>query len=63
MCRPGGRILHPFNEKMLTEVISLEQSIQAFLGNVQFTAKPFGSGHINSTYKVTTKDGKSYVLQ
>lgn len=48
---------------MLTEVIGLEQCIRAFLGNVRFTAKPFGSGHINNTYKVQIAGGKEFVLQ
>lgn len=37
--------------------------ISAFLGDVTFSAKPFGSGHINSTYRVKTADGQEYVLQ
>ena len=40
----------------------MDQIIMQFLGDIPYTAKAFGSGHINSTYKVTTQE-KAYVLQ
>ena len=40
----------------------MKQIIKAFLGDVPFTANKFGSGHINSTYQITTPQGL-FVLQ
>jgi len=62
MCCPCCGILHPADEEVLTGVPDLEQCISAFLDDSRFTAKPFGSGHINSTYRITTADGE-YILQ
>lgn len=41
----------------------MEQIIHSFLGTEAYTYHTFGSGHINSTFKVTTESGKEYVLQ
>lgn len=37
-------------------------TVKGFLGDIPFTAKPFGSGHINSTYRLMTDQGL-FVLQ
>ena len=40
----------------------MQEIIKAFLNTDEFTATPFGSGHINSTYRVNTPQGV-FVLQ
>lgn len=40
----------------------MKDTVKAFLGDIPFTADKFGSGHINSTYKLTTPKGL-FVLQ
>ena len=40
----------------------MKDTVKAFLGDISFTAEEFGSGHINSTYKLTTPKGL-FVLQ
>lgn len=40
----------------------MQDTVKAFLGDISFTAEKFGSGHINSTYKLTTPKGL-FVLQ
>jgi Ser/Thr protein kinase RdoA (MazF antagonist) len=34
-----------------------------FIQGIVVTCKPFGSGHINDTYRITTDTGNSYLLQ
>lgn len=41
----------------------MEEILRAFLGTKTYTYHNFGSGHINSTFKVTTEGGREYVLQ
>ena len=41
----------------------MNQIVCNFLGDIPFAAKAFGSGHINSTYKIRTESGDEYVLQ
>lgn len=41
----------------------MEEILRAFLGMKTYTYEAFGSGHINSTFKVTTESGMQYVLQ
>ena len=63
MCPPSRGVLYPFDEKMLISEISNMQSVIAtFIKEDIFSCKAFGSGHINSTYRVDTPQGV-FVLQ